>query len=118
MKNFEENKLESVFVVLVTEKCWRSTSAFLSRQNHKNAFKFILFKNFHFGRTQLLIVKGMLRTSEKGLLLRIKNIGNNEYRTRVDIKLSSLSDCINCNYWINSVGLIEMLSGVAWYYCI
>jgi len=34
MKNFEEKKLESIFVVLVTEQCWSGTPALLSNQNH------------------------------------------------------------------------------------
>jgi len=51
MKNFEENKLESIFVVLVTGQCWNGTSALFSNQNHKNGVKFILFNNFHFRRT-------------------------------------------------------------------
>jgi len=43
MKNFKDNKLESIFVALITEQCWNSTSALLSNQNHKNKFKTILF---------------------------------------------------------------------------
>jgi len=67
MKNFEENKLENIFVLLVTEQWWSGTSPLLGNQNHKNEFTFILLKNLHFGRTQLLIVKGTLGTSWKGL---------------------------------------------------
>jgi len=67
MKNLGENKLESIFVILVTEQCRSGTSALLSNQNHKNDFKFTLFNNFHFGRTQLLIVRGTLGTSKKVL---------------------------------------------------
>jgi len=65
MENFEENKLESTFVVLVTEQCWSGTSALLNNQNHKNEFKFILFNHFHFGWTQLLIVRGTLGSRKR-----------------------------------------------------
>jgi len=68
MDNVEENKLESICVVLVTEQCWSGTSTLLSNQKHKNEFKSILHNKFHFGRTQLLIVRRTLGTSEKGLL--------------------------------------------------
>jgi len=46
MKHLGENKLESIFVVLVTEKCWCGTSALLSNQNHKNGLKFTLSNSF------------------------------------------------------------------------
>jgi len=71
VENFEENKLDSMFVNLVTEECSSGTSALLSNQNHKNEFKFILFKSFHLVRTQLLIVRGILVSSEKDILLNI-----------------------------------------------
>jgi len=59
MDNFDGNKIESIFVVLViTEQCWSGTPALISNQNHKNEFKFILLHQFHFGRSQLLIVRG------------------------------------------------------------
>jgi len=47
MKIVEENKLESIFIVLVTEQCLSTTLALLSNQNYKNAFKFIFFKIIH-----------------------------------------------------------------------
>jgi len=47
MKIVEQNKLESSFVVLVTEQWYSATSALLSNQNHKNALKRIFFKFFH-----------------------------------------------------------------------
>jgi len=37
----------------------------LSNQNHINEFKPILLTKFHFGRPQLLIVRGTLGTSEE-----------------------------------------------------
>jgi len=37
MKIFKENKLESLFIILVAEQCWSGTSALLSKQNHKRS---------------------------------------------------------------------------------
>jgi len=58
LDNFDRNNIESIYVVLVTEQCYSGTSALLSNQNHKNEFKPILLHKFHFGRPQLLIVRG------------------------------------------------------------
>jgi len=58
MDNFEENKLKSIFVVLVTEQCWSGTPALFSNQNHKSELNFILLSNFDFGRKQFLILRG------------------------------------------------------------
>jgi len=43
-------------------------------QKYKNWFKSILFNNFYFGRTQLLIVKVILGYCEKGLLCFLHNM--------------------------------------------
>jgi len=47
MKIVEQNKLDLIFVVLVAGQCWGATSALLSNQNYKNAFKFIILKILH-----------------------------------------------------------------------
>jgi len=43
MNIVEQNKFKRIFVVLVAEQCCSATSALLSNQNHKNAFKFSIF---------------------------------------------------------------------------
>jgi len=47
MKFAEQNRLELIFVVLVTEQYWSATSVLLSNQNHVNAFKIISVKIIH-----------------------------------------------------------------------
>jgi len=48
MDNFDGNNLESIYEVLVTEQCWCGTATLLNNQKHKNNFKSILLKKFHF----------------------------------------------------------------------
>jgi len=69
-ENFEGKKLESIFFVLTVYWAMLKWPLSIAQQPtpQEEVQKFILFKQFHFGRTQLLMVRETLGISENGLL--------------------------------------------------
>jgi len=61
MDNFKENKLESIFMTLVTEQCWNGTSALLSNQNFKMSIPVYFVQQFSFWEDTTLNYKGHWR---------------------------------------------------------